>query len=176
MPRIATRPETIIAAAVDVIQNANVFPGAVDATDYVFAVDDPDETVDLGSLLQDFAVGVWMKSVEQAEAFVSSEQNPAFTPWTEGELVVTVWVRHGSDQAGRATAAISDTTSGTMTFLRKVVAALNEKELAVGPDNILYDSLTFLRWRYMGRLRGEDLGRWRRYDVSFDVTFNWAVA
>jgi hypothetical protein len=139
-------------------------------------VDDADELTELGGLVEDRAAAVWLREVSQDPPDVSTEPPDDEIPIAGGLLVVSAFVRHDQDQAGRADAAIADQTDGISAFCRRIVRALNDEDLEDGADTLTMESLTFRRWVNRGKVKGKGNERWRRWDVSFDLLFRWDLA
>jgi hypothetical protein len=165
---VVTTPEALIEAARDRLVNAGVVADA-----FAFAVDDADELTELGGLVEDRAAAVWLREVSQDPPDVSTEPPDDEIPIAGGLLVVSAFVRHDQDQAGRADAAIADQTDGISAFCRRIVRALNDEDLEDGADTLTMESLTFRRWVNRGKVKGKGNERWRRWDVSFDLLFRW---
>lgn len=168
MAIVATTPEALVEAARDLVVAAGIVADA-----YAFAVDDPDETVDLSGVMEDRAVAVWWRELAQDPGDVSTEPPTDEIPIVNGLLVATVFVRHEQDQAGRADAAIADQADGVSAFCRRVVRALNDENLIDSSDTLTMESLTFRRVVNRGRVKRPGNDRWRRWDISFDLLFRW---
>lgn len=171
MAIVPTTPEALIEAARERLVEAGVVADA-----FAFAVDDADDVADLGGLIEDRAAAVWLREVDQDPGDVNTEPPDDEIPIAGGLLVVSAFVRHDGDQAGRADAAIADQADGVSAFVRRITRALNDEDLIDGSDTLTMESLTFRNWRNRGKVKGKGNERWRRWDVSFDLLFRWDLA